>query len=193
MSKFSLLEKLADKFYRDAFVSDEIDVGLPMQIRSMREARGWKQGDVAEKMGTKQPRFSLMERPGYGNFSINTLKRLASLFDVGLVVSFVPWSEMIDFVESLSRKRLAAAGFQDEYPRLYKAYSKERIAPLNTVQAAFDFSGASSRETSISVPATETKYQMAGKTMVEISEELLCTAHLGSMQLEGSGYVRTSF
>ncbi|HEY1801145.1 MAG TPA: XRE family transcriptional regulator, partial [Terriglobales bacterium] len=100
MSKEVLLEKLTDTTYRDAFISEEIDIGLPMQIRAMREKRGWKQQYVAEKMETKQPRFSLMEKPGYGNFSLNTLKRLASIFNVGLIVSFVPYSEMIEFTNS---------------------------------------------------------------------------------------------
>ena len=120
MSKATLLEKLTDKEYRDAFISEEIDVGLPMQLRSMRDSRGWKQQYVAEKTGTKQPRFSLMEKAGYGNFSLNTLKKLASLFDVGLIVSFVPWGEMIDFIEAMTSARLNAMGFADEYPRLLR-------------------------------------------------------------------------
>src|SRR5882672_4167744 len=107
MSKETLLEKLTDQSYREAFISDEIDVGIPMQLRAMREARGWKQKEVAEKTGTKQSRFSLMEKPGYGKFSLNTLKKLVAIFDVGLLVSFVPFGEMIDFVDSMSNRRLA--------------------------------------------------------------------------------------
>src|SRR5271157_2061776 len=126
MSKHALLEKLTDKTYRDAFISDEIDVGLPMQLRSMREERGWKQSYVAEKTGTKQPRITLMEKPGYGNFSLNTLKKLATLFDVGLIVSFVPWSEMIDFTEAISNKRLSIPAFCREYERLERRYNRAK-------------------------------------------------------------------
>lgn len=140
MSKAALLEKLTDKEYRDAFISEEIDVGLPMQLRAMRESRNWSQKFVAEKTGTKQPRFSLMEKPGYGNFSLNTLKKLASLFDVGLIVSFVPFSEIIDFVESMTPARLYAAGFAAEYPRLLRRYSRTKHDETSTVlQASFDF------------------------------------------------------
>ena len=124
MSKQTLLEKLTDKSYRDAFISDEIDIGLPMQLRAMREAREWNQGYVAERTETKQPRFSLMEKPGYGKYSLSTLKKLASLFDVGLIVSFVPYSEMIDFTEAFNRRRLAICGFAEEYPRLAKRYAR---------------------------------------------------------------------
>jgi transcriptional regulator with XRE-family HTH domain len=140
MSKQALLEKLTNKLYRDAFTSEEIDVGLPMQIRSMREKRDWKQGYVADKLGTKQPRITLMERPGYGNFSLNTLKKLAALFDVGLIVSFVPWSEMIDFTKSISNKRLSIPTFCDEYVGLERRYSRTVRALPDQLQTNFDFS-----------------------------------------------------
>jgi len=146
MSKATLLEKLTDKEYRDAFISEEIDVGLPMQLRSMRDSRGWKQQYVAEKTGTKQPRFSLMEKAGYGNFSLNTLKKLASLFDVGLIVSFVPWGEMIDFIEAMTSARLNAMGFADEYPRLLRRYSRGENAAGTAAQATFDFEANTASE-----------------------------------------------
>jgi len=140
MSKQTLLEKLTDKSYRDAFISDEIDIGLPMKLRAMREAREWNQGYVAERTETKQPRFSLMEKPGYGKYSLSTLKKLASLFDVGLIVSFVPYSEMIDFTEAFNRRRLAICGFAEEYPRLAKRYARTSAPIQDTLQPSLDFS-----------------------------------------------------
>ncbi len=139
MSKEVLLEKLTDQSYREAFISDEIDIGIPMQIRTMREARGWKQKEVAEQTGTKQSRFSLMEKPGYGKFSLNTLKKLASIFDVGLIVSFVPFGEMIDFVDAISNRRLDIPSFVQEYPRLEKRYHRARRESSSTEQQAFNF------------------------------------------------------
>jgi transcriptional regulator with XRE-family HTH domain len=144
MSKEVLLEKLTDANYREAFISEEIDIGLPMQLRAMREDRGWNQKYVAEKMETRQPRFSVMERPGYGNFSLNTLKRLAAIFNVGLIVSFVPFSEVIEFTSSFSRKRLAIPSFADEYPRLEKRYGKGITQAKDAIQPSFDFSAGTS-------------------------------------------------
>jgi transcriptional regulator with XRE-family HTH domain len=141
MSKEVLLEKLTDTTYRNAFISEEIDIGLPMQIRAIREARGWNQKYVAAQMETKQPRFSLMEKPGYGNFSLSTLKRLANIFNVGLIVSFVPFSEMIDFTESLSRKRLAIPSFAEEYEKLARRYGRGH-AEGETTQGSFDFTAS---------------------------------------------------
>jgi transcriptional regulator with XRE-family HTH domain len=138
MSKEVLLEKLTDANYRNAFISEEIDVGLPMQLRAMRESRGWNQKFVAAQTETKQPRFSLMEKPGYGNFSLNTLKKLAALFNVGLIVSFVPFSEMIEFTESFSRKRLEIPSFADEYDKMAKRFMRPRRAE-DTLQPKLDF------------------------------------------------------
>ena len=143
MSKQILLEKLTDKGYRDAFISDEIDVGLPMQIRAMREEREWKQSYVAEQTHTKQPRFSLMEKPGYGSFTLSTLKKLAALFDVGLIVSFVPFSEMIEFVDALSPKRLSIPSFSAEYSSMARRYSYAKAtARVATAQASLNFTPA---------------------------------------------------
>jgi len=148
MSKEVLLEKLTNQAYRDAFISEEIDIGIPMQLRAMREARGWNQKYVAEKMDTKQPRFSVMEAPGYGNFSLNTLKKIASIFNVGLIVSFVPYSEMIDFVEGFGPKRLTIPSFADEYETLEKRYSTRRTEQClaDSLQAPLEFSAS---ETSV--------------------------------------------
>lgn len=183
MSKRDLFEKLQDPEYRIEFVSSEIDVGLPMQIRAMREQRGWKQSLVAEKTGTKQPRFSLMEKPGYGNFSLNTLKKLASLFDVGLIVSFVPWGEMIDFAESMSRRRLIIPSFIEDRKRLSFAYSKGRnISTGNSAQLSLSFSTTTA---SVYQPPVEPQQP------VQISRELIAGAHLASIVLTTGGMYAT--
>ena len=191
MSKEVLLEKLTDQTYRDAFISEEIDIGLPMQLRAMREARGWNQKHVAEKMDTKQPRFSLMEKPGYGNFSLNTLKRLASIFNVGLIVSFVPYSELIEFVEGFGPKRLKIPSFADEYLTLERRYAKRtRQCANDSAQPSLDFSSAetpaddyaSAGKTSMVNHSTE---DLAATSLAEPSDEVSATADLPMAQTVG--------
>ena len=115
-----------DPEYRQEFISSEIDIGLPMQLREMREARGLETELCGGKDRDQQPRFSLMESRATGNFSLNTLKKMAALFDAGPDVSFVPWGEMIDFVESMSHRRLSILSFGDERKRLALAYARQR-------------------------------------------------------------------
>lgn len=180
MSKAALLEKLTEKEYRDALVSEEIDVGLPMQLREMRESRGWTQTDVAEQIGTAQPRFSVMEKPGYGNFSLTTLKKIASVFDVALIVSFVPYGEFMDFKESISRKRLTAPGFCEEYIKLEKRYSRHASSTrttTDTVQHSFDFSADTSSVASAYKPAAYTQAGVSHVPEATVTPELVKSAY----------------
>jgi transcriptional regulator with XRE-family HTH domain len=188
LSKKDLLNKLQDPAYRSEFVSNEVDIGLPMQLRAMREKRGWKQSFVAEQTGTKQPRFSLMEKPGYGKFSLNTLKKLATLFDVGLIVSFVPWGEMIDFVESLSRRRLEILPFNDERSRLAVTYSRARnTTGVEERQLSLCFS--TGQTIVVPVERTISDYERASaiNNSIQIEPELVANAYLATFILQGSG------
>jgi transcriptional regulator with XRE-family HTH domain len=175
MSREVLLEKLTDQTYRDAFISEEIDIGLPMQLRAMREARGWNQKYVAEEMNTKQPRFSLMEKPGYVNFSLNTLKRLASIFNVGLIVSFVPFSEMIEFTEAFSRRRLAIPSFAAEYEKMRRRYGRVSENVDDALQPSLNFSTGTTP-----VVTYETIDRVPGEPIVDMNniteDDLLCLA-----------------
>jgi transcriptional regulator with XRE-family HTH domain len=192
LSKSDLLEELQNPEYRSEFVSSEIDMGIPMQLRAMREARGWKQSYVAEQTGTKQPRFSLMERPGYGKYSLNTLKKLASLFDVGLIVSFVPWGEMIDFAESLSRRRLSILSFKDEHRSLCARYLKQRSTTTNNEeQLSLVFSTETNAKQLhlLSLQTTATKYEdpANSRDVTHINPELIEAAYLASINSSGGG------
>lgn len=192
MSKDVLLEKLTNQSYRDAFISEEIDIGLPMQLRAMREKRGWNQKYIAEKMDTKQPRFSLMEKPGYGNFSLNTLKKLASIFNVGLIVSFVPYSEMISFVEGFGPQRLSIPSFADEYIALEKRYSKSTKEPVeDSNQALLNFFSPAETDADghISDDKTETvnhnTYDLTATMLTDPSDDINKNAELAMAQSAG--------
>lgn len=114
--KKNLINRLENKEYRDAFVSEHIDTGIPFQIRALRNQRQWTQQDLAHHSGMKQTRISLIEDLNYSSFSLTTLKKLASAFDVGLVVRFVSISELVEWEFNLSPESLKAFSFdQDPY------------------------------------------------------------------------------
>jgi transcriptional regulator with XRE-family HTH domain len=112
-----LIEQLRDKEYRDAFVASQIDIGIPYQIRALRGKVGQK--ELAERAGMKQPRISNIERPGYANLNLTTLKRIAAAFDVALIVRFAPFSELIDWAESFSTDSFSVPAF-DQDAKLFK-------------------------------------------------------------------------
>jgi transcriptional regulator with XRE-family HTH domain len=108
------IARLKNKAYRDAFIGSQISVGLPFQIRALREQRGWKQSRLATEAGMLQPRISAMESPGAAKFNLETLRRLASAFDVALVVRFVPYSELVDWSEKFNPDKFNIPSFKDE-------------------------------------------------------------------------------
>ena len=129
-TKSRLIEKLkASKKSRDAYVASQINVGLPFQIRALRKQREWDQKKLAREAAMLQPRISTMESPGYGNPNLETLKRLASAFDVALVVRFVPFSELIRWSDRFSPDDFKVASFSEEVDQ--KATTTGNVVAIN--------------------------------------------------------------
>ena len=87
--------KLRNKEYRDGYTEAQLSIEVPFQIRAIRKARGWTQAQLAERSGIPQARISHIEQPGRDPLSLRTLYRLAAAFDVGLLVQFVSFSELV--------------------------------------------------------------------------------------------------
>ncbi len=109
-----IAESLRDKEYRDALANAYIDRGLAFQIRAMQGARGWTQKELGERVRMAQATISNLESPDYGKHTLSTLKRLASAFDVALMVRFVPFSHLADHIDGLSAEDMAVPGFDEE-------------------------------------------------------------------------------
>jgi transcriptional regulator with XRE-family HTH domain len=76
-------------------------VGL--QIRRLREARGWTLSQLARKAGTSAPALHRYEG-GWDRFELTTLRRIASALDARLEVRLVPAHGGDGPVKRLSRK-----------------------------------------------------------------------------------------
>jgi transcriptional regulator with XRE-family HTH domain len=72
------------------------------------------QQEFAAEAEMKQPRISAMENPGATKFNIETLVRLAAAFRVGLIVRFVPVSEMIDWENGFSQDSFSVTPFESD-------------------------------------------------------------------------------
>lgn len=110
----ALMEKLKDKEYREAYVNAEIVNGLSYQIQAMRLARNWTQQELAELLDTKQSVISRLENPDNESFSIKMLESLASIFDTGLMVRFVPFSKLAHETFDVKVRDLAVPSFKDD-------------------------------------------------------------------------------
>ena len=114
MSKSDQLwRSLEDEEYRRAFVTD--DTGLAFQIKLLRDKKGWTQAELGERAGGKrQESISQWEDPSYGKYSLSTLKDLAIAFDVGLMVRFAPFSELVKWNTNLTPERIAPPSFVEQ-------------------------------------------------------------------------------
>jgi transcriptional regulator with XRE-family HTH domain len=119
-SKFDALralavsKKLRKRDYRKALIDAEIRHGITDQIRAMRERRGWTQKDLAERIGTSQPAVARMERTRDKYLSLPTLLSVADAFDVGLLLRFVPFSEVVRRSLDHSEFEQAPLSFDEE-------------------------------------------------------------------------------
>jgi transcriptional regulator with XRE-family HTH domain len=106
--------KLANKEYRDSFVASNISNTVSSQIFTLRDQRGWTQKELAQRAGMGQSRIPALEDPNIENFEIGTLKRIASAFDVALVVRFVPFSDLANWTADLSEEKLSVPEFAND-------------------------------------------------------------------------------
>lgn len=106
------------------FVAGQIKTGLPFQIRAMRDQRGWTQEEVGKRAGLPQSAVARLENPDTAHSpNVRTLLKLASAFDVALIVRYASFHELADWVEShprvikgLSPEALDIKGFEENQP-----------------------------------------------------------------------------
>jgi transcriptional regulator with XRE-family HTH domain len=111
-----IIKDLKDKEYRDAFVEEHINTGVPFQIRALREQKGreWSQKELGMRTRMAQETISRIEDPNYGKLTLKTLKRLASAFDVALMVRFISFSELVEWELHLTPQSLEATSFEND-------------------------------------------------------------------------------
>ncbi len=94
---------LTDRKARFAYIKAKLGVLVPSQIRALRLRSGMlRQTDLAKSASMQQSRISMLETPG-ANVTVETLANLAAVLKVGLVVKFVPFSEMLQWENSFSQ------------------------------------------------------------------------------------------
>lgn len=89
---------------RASYVSAKLSILVPSQIRALRLKSDMpRQSDLAREAKMQQSRISMFETPGAANLTLETLSRLAAVFKCGLLVKFVPFSEMLRWENNYSQ------------------------------------------------------------------------------------------
>lgn len=84
-----------ERDFRGSYLRAKLNVLISSQIFALRKCFFGTQEAFAEATDMKQSRISAMETPGATNFNLETLIRVAATSKVGLIVKFVPFSEML--------------------------------------------------------------------------------------------------
>jgi len=145
-----LLEQLENKEFRDALVEADITNGILFQLHAMLEERGWKQEDLAVRAGTSQPVISKYMQ-GYANYSVKTLKKLASALDVSLTVSFERFSDLANRNLTLEETDLKIPSFSED-AALYAPVTAYSLASTVAVPESFA-TGSFHAQSTVMVPA----------------------------------------
>jgi transcriptional regulator with XRE-family HTH domain len=113
-SDIQLAKELSDRETRENTVESQIKIGIPFQLRAMREHREWTQEKLAEVLGTTQNTISRLENPKTSKPTVKTLLRIARAFDVGLLVRFVPFGFYGDVIDAMAPSHIEVPSYAEE-------------------------------------------------------------------------------
>ena len=113
-SMSELWAKLQNKEYREGYVEGQFDIEVPFQIRALRRTRGWTQADLAKHSGIPESQIAELEDPDSDPPSVQILHKLCAAFDVGLLVQFVSFSELVRRESEFDPETFNAVSFSDD-------------------------------------------------------------------------------
>lgn len=81
-----LKEQFKDKKFKEDFYRGLEKTRIATEIAYYREKRGLTQAQLAKMLGTSQSTIARLEDPFYDNYSLNTLRKIAKVLDLELVI-----------------------------------------------------------------------------------------------------------
>src|ERR1035438_1990564 len=107
---------LLDREYREQYATSTLIENVSAQVQALRRQRGMTQGQLAEAIGTKQPRISNVEAPldtaGMPNWEMDTLNRIAQALGTRLEISFETYGSLVEKLGSVTSDSLRRAEFE---------------------------------------------------------------------------------
>ena len=111
-----IAEELKNKEFRDQFFRTERELDIPAQLKTIRKFRDLNQGELADRVGTKQSSISRLERSSHGKWNLEFLVKVAEALDARLSVVIEPYETVIARYRArdLERGRASAATDQSK-------------------------------------------------------------------------------
>lgn len=107
----SLREEFQEPEARRDYAEMFLDSSIALQIKALRQQRGWTQQELAARAGLKQSQVSAMEQASFSSWTLRTLRKLAKAFDLALTVRFESFGWLLDDALSSSREALERPSF----------------------------------------------------------------------------------
>jgi transcriptional regulator with XRE-family HTH domain len=100
---------------RTSYIKAKLGILVPSKIKALRLRSNMpRQRDLAVAAKMHQSRISMFETPGVANLTLETLAKLAAAFKVGLIVDFVPFSEMLHWENHYSQDTFDVMRIDDD-------------------------------------------------------------------------------
>src|SRR4051794_18531207 len=99
--------------YREAYAEAFSNEYVATQIQVLRKQHGWTQAELGQKIGSNQGRVSVYEAEDYGKWSLDTLRKMASVFGVWLKVSFETYGTLIHDATHFQPQLLMRKAYDD--------------------------------------------------------------------------------
>jgi transcriptional regulator with XRE-family HTH domain len=149
------ISKLRSDFdSRTSYIKAKLGVLVPSKIKALRlKSNMPRQRDLAIAAKMQQSRISMFETPGAANVTLETLAKLGAAFKVGLIVDFVPFSEMLRWENRYSQDAFDVTRI-DEDAEFIGSDSGPILADITSVRVA-------SWNLNSNVSATTTTVKMA--------------------------------
>ena len=110
-----LIDRLRQSFsneeYRNAYAESFFNSYVAAQIKVLREAYPLTQGELAEKIGTKQSGVARLENVNYSSWKVETLRKIARALNVRLKITFEEFGTLSDDIEGFRREALLRVPF----------------------------------------------------------------------------------
>jgi transcriptional regulator with XRE-family HTH domain len=140
---------LEDPTYRHEYLNAHTDGTLATQLRLLREQNEMTQKDLAGRAGMKQSRISALENVNYSSWSIRTLRRLARVFDVAVVVRFERFGKVLHELDEMSPGTLAPVAYERDPVRDEPNQTARRIDVTSAVGLIISTGPATSDHTKL--------------------------------------------
>jgi transcriptional regulator with XRE-family HTH domain len=106
-----LRQTFDDPEYRNAYAESFQNSYVAAQIKVLREDFPLTQGELAAKIGTKQPGIARLENVNYSSWKVETLRKIARALQVRLRITFEEFGTLPNDIEAFNKEALSRLPF----------------------------------------------------------------------------------